>query len=89
MTKNVLIEKGQKIRVWVDLPPLIRAMPERKRFFSIDVFPKCACTRFDSIDDDNGDDSDYDDGDGKDDGDDDDVKDDNEGVRLVAGLARI
>ena len=21
-------------------PPLIRAMPERKRFFSIDVFPK-------------------------------------------------
>ena len=44
---------------------------------------------FGSIDDDNGDDSDYDDGDGKDDGDDDDVKDDNEGVRLVAGLARI
>ena len=61
----------------------------KKTFFSIDVFPKCACTRFDSIDDDNGDDSDYDDGDGKDDGDDDDVKDDNEGVRLVAGLARI
>ena len=50
---------------------------------------KCACTRFGSIDDDNGDDSDYDDSDGKDDGDDDDVKDDNEGVRLVAGLARI
>ena len=39
---------------------------------------------FGSIDDDNSDDSD-----GKDDGDDDDVKDDNEGVRLVAGLARI
>ena len=50
---------------------------------------KCACTRFGSIDDDNGDESDYDDSDGKDDGDDDDVKDDNEGVRLVAGLARI
>ena len=32
-------KKGQKIRAWVD-PPLIRAMPERKRFFSIDVFPK-------------------------------------------------
>ena len=44
---------------------------------------------FGSIDDDNGDESDYDDSDGKDDGDDDDVKDDNEGVRLVAGLARI
>ena len=26
-------KKGQKIRAWVD-PPLIRAMPERKRFFS-------------------------------------------------------
>ena len=34
-------KKGQKIRAWVDppRPPLIRAMPERKRFFSIDVFP--------------------------------------------------
>ena len=32
-------KKGQKIRAWVD-PPLIRAMPERKRFFSIDVFAK-------------------------------------------------
>ena len=48
------------------------------------ILIKCACTRFGSIDDDNGDESD-----GKDDGDDDDVKDDNEGVRLVAGLARI
>ena len=50
---------------------------------------KCACTCFGNIYDDNGDESDYDDSDGKDDGDDDDVKDDNEGVRLVAGLARI
>ena len=86
------LKKGQKIRAWVtppSPPPLIWAMPERKRFFSIDVIPKCACTRFDSIDDDNGDDSDYDDSNGKDDGDDDVVKDDNEGVRLVAGLARI
>ena len=34
-------KRGQKIRAWVDLPPpLIRAMPERKRFFSSDVFPK-------------------------------------------------
>ena len=32
-------KKGQKIRAWVDPPPLIWAMPERKRFFSIDVFP--------------------------------------------------
>ena len=33
-------KKGQKIRAWVDPPPYIRAMPERKRFFSIEVFPK-------------------------------------------------
>ena len=33
------LKKGQKIQAWVDPPPLIRAMPERKRFFSIDVFP--------------------------------------------------
>ena len=33
---------GQKIRVWLDPPPLIRAMPERKRFFFIDVFPNLA-----------------------------------------------
>ena len=32
------LKKGQKNRAWVD-PPLIRAMPERKRFFSVDVFP--------------------------------------------------
>ena len=38
-------KKGQKIRAWVD-PPLIRAMPERKRFFSIDVFPYLTCSRF-------------------------------------------
>ena len=31
------LKKGQEIRAWVDLPPprLIRAMPERKRFFSL------------------------------------------------------
>ena len=34
------LKKGQKIRAWVDPPPLIRAMPEGKRSFSIDVFPK-------------------------------------------------
>ena len=40
MTKNALLEKGQKIRAWVDPPPpIIRPMPERKRFFTIDVFP--------------------------------------------------
>ena len=27
-----LLKKGQKIRAWID-PPLISAMPERKRFF--------------------------------------------------------
>ena len=32
------LKKGQKIRALAD-PPLIRAMPERKRFFSINVFP--------------------------------------------------
>ena len=34
-------KKGaEKIRAWVDPPhPLIWAMPERKRFFSVDVFP--------------------------------------------------
>ena len=29
------LKKGQKLRAWVDPPPLIRAMPERKRFFSL------------------------------------------------------
>ena len=33
------LKEGQKIRAWVNPPPIIRAMPERKRFFSIDVFP--------------------------------------------------
>ena len=33
-----MVEKRAKIRAWVD-PPLIRAMPERKLFFFIDVFP--------------------------------------------------
>ena len=28
-------KKGQKIRAWVDPPPIIRAMPERKRFFQL------------------------------------------------------
>ena len=39
-------KKGQKIRAWVDPPPYIRAMPKRKRFFSIDVFPNLVCTSF-------------------------------------------
>ena len=33
------LKEGQKIRAWVD-PPIIRAMPERKRFFAVDPFPK-------------------------------------------------
>ena len=33
------LKEGQKIRAWVDPPSIIRAMPERKRFFSIEVFP--------------------------------------------------
>ena len=32
-------KKGLKIRAWVDPPPPLWAIPERKRFFSIDVFP--------------------------------------------------
>ena len=35
------LKEGQKIRAWVDPPPLIWAMPERKRFFSIEAFPYC------------------------------------------------
>ena len=35
--KMHFLKEGQKIRAWVDL---IRAMPERKRFFSIEAFPK-------------------------------------------------
>ena len=45
--KMHLLKEGQKIWAWVGPPPpIIRAMPERKRFFSIDVFPYCplACT---------------------------------------------
>ena len=38
--KMHFLKEGQKIRAWVDPhPPIIRAMPERKRFFSIEVFP--------------------------------------------------
>ena len=32
------LKRGQKIRAWVDPPPLIRAMPERKRFFPLMSF---------------------------------------------------
>ena len=38
--KMHFLKEGQKIRAWVDHPPIIRAMPERKRFFTIAVFPK-------------------------------------------------
>ena len=41
--KMHFLKEGQKIRAWVDPPPLIRAMPERKRSFSIDVFPNSVC----------------------------------------------
>ena len=33
--KLQLLKKGQKSRAWVDPPPLILEMPERKRFFSL------------------------------------------------------
>ena len=34
--KMHFLKKGQKIRAWADPPhPLIRAMPERKRFFRL------------------------------------------------------
>ena len=39
MTKNALLEKGPK-NSGMGRPPLIWAMPERKRFFFIDVLPK-------------------------------------------------
>ena len=38
MTKNALLEKGPKNSGMGRLPSLIRAMPERKRFF-IEAFP--------------------------------------------------
>ena len=37
---KMLFLKGPKNSGMGRPPPLIRAMPERKRFFSIDVFPK-------------------------------------------------
>ena len=39
LTKNALLEKGPKNSGMGRPPPLIRARPERKRLFSIDVFP--------------------------------------------------
>ena len=39
-------KKGKKIRAWVDPPPLIRAMPEMKTFFFIDVFPNPGLLHF-------------------------------------------
>ena len=46
--KMHFLKKGQKIRAWVDPPPLIRAMPERKRFFvlmsSLIVMKRPGCT---------------------------------------------
>ena len=41
--KMYFLKKGQKIRAWGDPPPIIRAMPERKRFFSIEAFPNLKC----------------------------------------------
>ena len=42
MTKSALLEKGPKKSGIGRTPPtLIRTMSERKRFFSVDVFPKC------------------------------------------------
>ena len=39
LTKNALLQKGPKNSGMGRPSPLIRAMPERKRLFSIDVFP--------------------------------------------------
>ena len=39
MTKNALLQKGPKNSGMGRPSPLIQAMPERKRLFSIDVFP--------------------------------------------------
>ena len=38
------LKEGQKIQAWVDPPPLIQAMPERKHFFLREVFPKSLST---------------------------------------------
>ena len=40
MNKNALIERGPKSSGMGRPPPIIRAMPERKRFFPVDPFPK-------------------------------------------------
>ena len=49
MTKNALLERGPKHSgMGRPPPPIIRAMPERKRFFSVDPFPKeCKDARYD------------------------------------------
>ena len=41
LTKNALLEKGQKIRAWVGPrpPPPHSGNAQKKTFFSIDVFP--------------------------------------------------
>ena len=44
MTKNAILERGPKISgMGRPPPPLIRAMPERKRFFFIEAFPQLLC----------------------------------------------
>ena len=40
LTKNALLKRGPKKSGMGRPPPIIRAMPERKRLFSVDPFPK-------------------------------------------------
>ena len=44
------LKEGQKIRAWVAPPPIIRAMPERKRFFCVDPFPNDVCAQYIDVD---------------------------------------
>ena len=38
-TKMHFLKEGQKIRAWVDPPPLFRKCPEENVFFFIEAFP--------------------------------------------------
>ena len=42
------LKKGQKIWPWVDPPPLIQAMPERKHFFFIEALPNMNTSSLDT-----------------------------------------
>ena len=49
MRKYELEKKGHKIRAWVKPPPHFRAMPELKRLFPGDAFPKEIQAKIDDL----------------------------------------